>query len=185
MGFKGRIFSVILLVCGGLIFLPGLRGTVFGDAATLTGRRVNWQAPVNSEGVSVGGDAVDGVLSADEELVFKVSFPEYTEAVDVYVAVAIPNMGAFFVTAEGEVVPFDGNNFVPYAAGVTRVPSLSFDPIPIYHPISGCILPAGEYTVCSLVVSTGTDVPPWLSGNTPGELNCYSFRIECGSGPDR
>ena len=185
MGFvKIHLFLIVLLACVGLISFPGLRGTVLADTNALTERHMNWQAPVNSGGVSVGRDALDGVLSADEEFVFEVSLPEYTEAVDVYVAVAIPNMGVFFVTAEGEVVPFNDNNFVPYAAGVTRVPSLSFDPIPIYHPISGCILPVGEYTVCSLVVPAETDISTWwLLGNTPGELNCYSFRIECGLGP--
>ena len=140
---------------------------------------INLDAKINSGGVSVGLDAVDGVLTKNEKLIFSVNFPIYEEAIDVYVAVFIPDLGAYFVTHDIKFIPFNGSIFIPYATNITIVPSISLEPISIHHPMLGCVLPAGKYTICSLVTPTGTDLAAWSIFNLPGELTCYSFTIEC------
>lgn len=140
------------------------------------GHEENWNAPINSGGVSVGEDAADGILTEGEELVFWVDFPEYEGLVDVYVAVVTP-VGSYFVRASGQLVPFRVP-YVPYAVGVKEVPDLRFAPMKVKDG-GRCELPGGRYMVCSLVVPAGTETNSWFMMRLPGELTCYSFVVLC------
>lgn len=154
-------------------------GANSSSSSVFTTHIENWNADVNSGGVTVGNDAADGILTGNEKLVFEINFPSYTKPVDVYIAVGIPNLGTYLLTSNAQFEPLQSSNIVPYAKSVLEIPNLSFDPIPIHHPTLGCILPNGEYFICSLVVPADTNLLLWFKLKLPGELTCYNFRVEC------
>jgi hypothetical protein len=140
-----------------------------------------WEIPpeeIASAPVSMGSVTDDGKV---ESMELSLNFPPYTEAVDIYVLIAIPvagGWGYFSVKDDGSLVDIVTEGIVAYALNTTEAIDVTiFESFAVCNPF-GSAVPEGQWFVFYLIApANGGDATAALAGNHA--LHFFGFTVDC------